>query len=228
MTGSGPHPAVCRTAVGLEPTLLSLVAAHTEPAAVTLRETPASPAVSLPTLPTVDLRHPRPVQVPVTYSCGDEPGDSAGVLEASVAGLTSGVIARLPWQLRCVAAPAIAGIPPIAVIGPPVIGLLPLPGVPPPPPPPGQIVQPQVQTQPQPNPQVQSGTQEEQQQQVDLALALQAGRQDDSQVEYAMSAREPVVPPPLYVLVLTALTAGAGGLAMRQQARDRQRAATAR
>ncbi len=217
--GGGPYPAVCRTAAALEPTLLSVVARQSEPARVTLRETPASPAVSLPPLATVDLRRPRTLQVPVTYTCGDEASRSAGVLEASVSGLRTDVVARLPWRLSCVTRPVPALPPLVTVLGPPVVGLLPLAG-PPPPPPPAQIVQPQVQTQPQVNPQVQAGTQEEQQEQLELALALQSTHKE-GQVEYAMSARQPAVPRPVYVTVLALMTMGAGGLALRQQQRTR-------
>lgn len=220
--GRGPHAAVCRTATGLQPTLVSIVERQSEPARVTLRETTGSRAVSLPRLPSADLRRPRPVPAALTYTCGDEAGETSGTVEAVVAGLTTGVVARLPWTLRCLPAPPDAVPPVVTGAFPPVVGTLPLPAPVPPPAPPAQVVQPQVQTQPQANPQVQAGTQEDQQQQVDLALALQAGQRLDDEVEYAMSARAPVVPPPVFVAALAAVSTGAAGLALRRQRRERE------
>lgn len=220
-TGAGPHPAVCRTATALQPTLLSIVEQQSEPARVTLRETAGNPVVGVPSLAAVDLRRPRPVAAAVTYTCGAEASETRGTVEAAVSGLTSGVVATLPWTLRCL--PAQDLVPPVvAVAVPPVVGTLPLPAPVPPPAPPAQVVQPQVQTQPQANPQVQSGVQEESQEQVNLALALQAGQRLDDEVEYAMSARAPVVPPPVFVAALAAMSTGAAGLALRRQRRERE------
>jgi hypothetical protein len=214
-------PAVCREALDLVPTLERLAGQQREPAVLTVAETGAADVLDagVTAFPGVDLRRSTTLDLPVTYSCaGQEPGTYDGGVEVRLAGVA---VATITSRVTCLA--AAGALPPAAVVVPPVVGVLPLPGAAPPPPPPAQVVQPQVQTQPQANPQVQSGAQEDSQEQVDLALALQTGLQQDDRTELAMSARRPAVPVPVHLAALTALTAGAAGLALRQQARERAR-----
>lgn len=208
----GPHPAVCRTAGALEPTLLALVESQSEPVGVTLAQSPPSAAVSVPDLPRVDLRRPSPVSVPVTYTC-DDTGTHEGTLRVSV---PEREVAALRYRLVCVPAPVPQLPPSAAVAAAPLVGLLP-PAPLPPPAPPAQAVQPQVQTQPQAQAQtqVQSGTQDQEQAAAQLALALQSGVQEEGLTTQAMSARE--VPDVVRLSLLAALTAAAGAVAVRRR-----------
>ncbi len=217
-TRSGPQPAVCRQASDLEPTLLSLVAQQSEPTAVTLTEVGPLGVLEVGALPQVDLRRPQPMQVPVTYTCPDQPGTFRGSLRVSV---PEREIASLGWSLACTAPPPVVAplLPqPLVVAAVPLVGLLPPPVPVPPPAPPAQAAQAQAQTQPQSQTQAQaqSGTQEQQESAVQLALALQGLAQDEGTTVQAMSARE--VPDVVRISVLALMTAAAGGLAVRRRA----------
>ena len=207
----GPQPAVCRTATGLETTLLALHADASEPIRVTVT---ADPRTRVPALPLVDLRRPVPLDVPVTYTCPAEPGVTTGTLRASV---PERELAVLPYRLVCQPAPPTAPPgPPTAVtqavvVSAPVLALLPPPAIPPPPPPPAQGLQTQTQAQTQ----LQSGTQQERQAQAQLALALQADQQQEGDLVLGMSARE--VPDVVRLTSLALLTAVGGAVAMRRR-----------
>lgn len=211
---TGPYPAVCRAASGLEATLLKLVEDESERVGVTLSASPPTSAVTAPALPAVDLRDPAPVAVPVTYTCPSEPTTLVGTLRVSV---PERQVAALPYRLVCRPAPLPQLALPPAAAALAVVGVLPPAAPVPPPAPPAQAVQPQVQTQPQAQAQtqVQSGTQDQEQAAAQLALALQSGVQEEGLTTQAMSARE--VPDVVRLSLLAALTAAAGTVAVRRR-----------
>ena len=217
--GPGPHPAVCRTASDLEASLLSLVEQQSEPTDVRMTRTGATDVLAVAALPRVDLRRPRPLDVPVTYTCPDEPGTFTGSLRVSV---PEREVAVLPYRLVCTPpppqiAPLLLLQQPAVAAAVPLVGLLPPPVPVPPPAPPAQAAQAQAQTQPQSQTQAQaqSGTQEQQESAAQLAFALQGLAQDEGTTVQAMSARE--VPDVVRISVLAMMTAAAGGVAVRRR-----------
>ena len=221
--GAGPAPAVCRRAVDLVPSLERLAAQTSERADLTVVAAPASPAVRprVSALRGVDLRRPRPLLVPVAYSCaGLDAGTYEGGLQVQLFGRAVAAartrVRCLPAELPVVAPPPLLQEPALAAAVP-LVGLLPPPVPVPPPAPPAQAVQPQVQTQPQAQAQAQAqtGAQEQERAATELALALQSSAQEEGTTVQAMSAR--AVPDVVRISLLAGLTAAAGALAVRRR-----------
>lgn len=216
-TRRGPQPAVCRTATDLESSLLSLVERQSEPTQVSMTQVGTAGVARVPALPRVDLRRPQPLQVPVTYTCPDEPGTFTGSLRVSV---PEREIAALPYRLVCRPGPLPEiALPPAAAAaaGLAVAGVLPPPAPVPPPAPPAQAAQAQAQTQPQSQSQAQAqtGWQEQQESAAQLAVALQGLAQDEGTTVQAMSAR--TVPDVVRISLLAMMTAAAGAVAVRRR-----------
>ena len=202
---------VCRSAVDLVPTLMSLATRAGEPFTLDIAEVPDTPLLSAPRRVPVDLRRGEPVALPVTYTCEQEAA-FVGALEVR---LRASVVARLAVDVVCVPAPLAPRIADGVVAAVPLVGLLPPPVPLPPPAPPAQAVQPQVQPQAQAQAQLQTGSQEQQQTAAQLAVALQDLGQDEQLTTAPMSARE--VPDVVRLSVLAAMTAAAGAVALRRR-----------